>query len=49
MISVEQYSTLDSIKDLREELGMHSEILARFLPERVKGYSDYWLSNIWGV
>ncbi len=48
MISVEQYSTLDFILDLREELRMHSEKLAQFLPERVSRYSDYWLSNLWG-
>ncbi len=42
------YNTEQLIHDLREELRLQSEALARIFPRRVKGYKDYWLSRLWG-
>lgn len=42
-----KYTTIELIKDLREELQKHSEILAQMFPNRMNRYSDKDLSCFW--
>ena len=42
-----EYTTIELIEDLREELRRHSELLAQMFPERVNRYTDRDLSRLW--
>jgi len=47
LLKKNDYSVLDLIEDLREELRTHSEILAQIFPDRIQSFSDQNLSKFW--